>query len=68
MWFHLCLEVSLGVDSGMVHVEISDYLHYELCRLKHKARDYWNSYEGCPKRKGKVSIEEVISWLYYSHD
>ena len=51
----------------MVHVEIEEWLHTDLCRLKTKAREYWIKRDGPGdyKRKGKVSMQEVITYLYY---
>ena len=53
----------------MVHVDLSYDMHMSLCRLKEEARGYWNDYfsnNNLDIKKGKISIEEVIAYLYHS--
>ena len=56
-----------GRCDNMVHVEIEEWLYNDLCRLKPKVRSYNNKHGNGYVRKGKVSLQEVIAYIYF-HD
>lgn len=45
----------------MTHIEIPEWLHRDLELLKPVARKWWETHYH--KRKGRVSMEEVIYYL-----
>ena len=65
MLFVLSTCVVKGGGIKMTHIEIEEWLHTDLCRLKTKAREYWNRDQRLKPNKGKVSMQEVISYLYF---